>query len=661
MESTSCALETGPLFRVWLCGPLCLERRQAATYEPLPLSAWGGSAYPRQLLKALLCCPRRQAHRERLLAWLWPDAAPDQAASALHTATTKLRKVLQPPGASSLLESLSEGHGYRLPGQALLWVDAEEALQLLQQAEACQRTGDPLAVERLLEEAVRYWQRGTFLEGEEGDWVLARRATHERACYRARWWLSEIYEQQGRWPEAEAVLTELWEEDPTDGEVVARLVTVLLRQGRRQEARRCYRDWRHLLARTGDSLDEQSVQAIERVLHAAGLTESQPSPSPRPASPLPGFLSGPNQGILDMKTLHWSTATDRQRRQLLQTTLEGLGLLALPEFSPAFASEVLERLAFVLQKPSCLDGRTLQYLTQRLDSYWLVMRCFGLPTRDLLHLTLSDLQIITELLSGPLLPTNRQRLCALAGSAAMLAGHLYHDQGLQDHARSYCLLAVSAAHEAHDPVLEAVAWARHSFAWTYDGQPLAASQSIERARQLVRQQKGLLTTWLALIEAEIAARLQQDQRSLQALSEAEDAVLADQPSFERESLWTGLDASLAAGFRGACFLELARGTDQAMLQRARQALEAGLGLPLQENPRVRVTLLIDLARAYVQAHELEAAHPYVLQAIESLQQKPSRIKLQRLLQLRQDWALWQKAPLVTELEEAIQLVAERGG
>jgi hypothetical protein len=81
MERPSCELEPGPLFRVWLCGPFCLERRQGSSYVPLPVSAWGGSAYPRQLLKALLCCPGRQAHRERLLAWLWPEAEADLAAS----------------------------------------------------------------------------------------------------------------------------------------------------------------------------------------------------------------------------------------------------------------------------------------------------------------------------------------------------------------------------------------------------------------------------------------------------------------------------------------------------------------------------------------------------------------------------------------------------
>nr|BBH92242.1 hypothetical protein KTA_04410 [Thermogemmatispora argillosa] len=623
MESTSCALETGPLFRVWLCGPLCLERRQAATYEPLPLSAWGGSAYPRQLLKALLCCPRRQAHRERLLAWLWPDAAPDQAASALHTATTKLRKVLQPPGASSLLESLSEGHGYRLPGQALLWVDAEEALQLLQQAEACQRTGDPLAVERLLEEAVRYWQRGTFLEGEEGDWVLARRATHERACYRARWWLSEIYEQQGRWPEAEAVLTELWEEDPTDGEVVARLVTVLLRQGRRQEARRCYRDWRHLLARTGDSLDEQSAQAIERVLHAAGLTESQPSPSPRPASPLPGFLSGPNQGILDMKTLHWSTATDRQRRQLLQTTLEGLGLLALPgigstslfeEHVHSLSEELFQVLDSMLQKVWSLfyyhmASTNLQPIVQGLLQ----------AGQLLLHQAHSDLlrQRASAFLSGVCLLTGR---IALDQTGASLAVHAYQE-------------ALSYARDAVSSPLESLVIARIG-GDLHEQHPQMALSLLSEARHLYSSKSAQLDqklqAWIALHEAEAYARLQQKQRCLTALDQAENLDLHE----ASDPFWTAVNPALLWGFKGACLLTLGEPALAAeALERAKQ-----LAAPSRRQQAI-FSADLALARAYQGEIDMAcAAGEEALLLLLEVRSSCVLTRLQRLLPVLSHWS-----------------------
>lgn|SRR5437660_7502814 len=61
--------ETGtiaPSFRIWLCGTFRVERRIGTSYEAVRTVEWGGSNYPRLLLKALLCRPGRQARREAL-------------------------------------------------------------------------------------------------------------------------------------------------------------------------------------------------------------------------------------------------------------------------------------------------------------------------------------------------------------------------------------------------------------------------------------------------------------------------------------------------------------------------------------------------------------------------------------------------------------------
>jgi hypothetical protein len=49
-----------PHFRIYLCGVFRAERRVGEGYEVIQTTEWGDSAYPRQLLKALLCCPGRQ-------------------------------------------------------------------------------------------------------------------------------------------------------------------------------------------------------------------------------------------------------------------------------------------------------------------------------------------------------------------------------------------------------------------------------------------------------------------------------------------------------------------------------------------------------------------------------------------------------------------------
>jgi DNA-binding SARP family transcriptional activator len=184
-----------PHFRIWLCGAFRVERRVGTTYEVIRTAEWSGSSYPRLLLKALLCCPGRQARREALLELLWPETDPEQAAHYLNTATTKLRAVLRPArGQESLLLTEEDSKHYLLEGQHLVWVDAEAALALLKEAERMGRT--PPEALSFLEAAATYFQRGTFLDGEEGLWASGKRATVERARYRCRLWLAEAYEQR---------------------------------------------------------------------------------------------------------------------------------------------------------------------------------------------------------------------------------------------------------------------------------------------------------------------------------------------------------------------------------------------------------------------------------------------------------------------------------
>src|SRR5579883_3643476 len=195
-----------PFFRVWLCGTFRAERRVGEHYEAIQTAEWGGSTHPRQLLKALLCCPGRQGRREALIELLWPEMDFEQAVRNFNTATTKLRAVLRPArGQESLLVTEDDSTVYRVEGQPLLWVDADAGIALLKEAEQMgrmQREAFPL-----LEEAAAYFNRGMLLEGEEGLWVAGRRATLERARYHCRLWLAEAYERQGQPGQAEMILS----------------------------------------------------------------------------------------------------------------------------------------------------------------------------------------------------------------------------------------------------------------------------------------------------------------------------------------------------------------------------------------------------------------------------------------------------------------------
>src|SRR5450755_1686071 len=239
-----------PSFRIWLCGTFRVERRLGNGYEPVRTTEWGGSSYPRLLLKALLCCPGRQARRDALLDMLWPDAELEHAVQNLNTAVTRLRKVLAPSkGEASLLLTDEDSHVYRLEMQSLLWVDTDAALTRLGEAERYGRTSREAL--SLLEETETYLSKGMILQDEEGQWAAGRRATVEQARYRTRLWLADAYEQQQMPGQAEMILSQIFEEDPTDEDVLARSMVLLHRHGMTHKALRYYNEFIEVAGREG--------------------------------------------------------------------------------------------------------------------------------------------------------------------------------------------------------------------------------------------------------------------------------------------------------------------------------------------------------------------------------------------------------------------------
>ncbi len=260
-----------PHFRIYLCGVFRAERRVGERYEVIQTTEWGGSTHPRQLLKALLCCPGRLGRREALIEVLWPEMDFEQAVRNFNTATTKLRAVLRPAkGQESLLVTEDDSSVYRVEEQPLLWVDADAGIAILKEAEQMgrmQREALPL-----LEEAAGYFNRGTLLEGEEGLWVAGRRATLERTRYRCRLWLSEAYEHQGRPGQAEMILSLLLEEDPTDEDALRRLLELLYRQGMVHQALQIYEQFCQNLRREELEPTEATKALIARFQEASYRT-----------------------------------------------------------------------------------------------------------------------------------------------------------------------------------------------------------------------------------------------------------------------------------------------------------------------------------------------------------------------------------------------------
>jgi DNA-binding SARP family transcriptional activator len=189
----------------------------------------------------LVCRANRRASRDELIEAIWPDHEAINAAHALDSAASVLRRhILRIGEVGSLLLTLRSGGEtiFKLAGQQHVWVDADAFLSLLSRAMRAECQGQsPLP---LLEEA-HALAGGEFLEDDlYAEWAQPRRHTINGARHRVLFKLVDLYIEDERVGLAEELLFAALEEDPTDEDVLCRLMLLLVEQERRQEALHLY-------------------------------------------------------------------------------------------------------------------------------------------------------------------------------------------------------------------------------------------------------------------------------------------------------------------------------------------------------------------------------------------------------------------------------------
>ncbi len=347
---------------------------------------------------------------------------------------------------------------------------------------------------------------------------------------------------------------------------------------------------------------------------------------------------------------------DRLRRKLLLEEMPNIiGTAILMPSYDLLNSPLLDRLSRALAKPSSIDETTLRYLEQHTESYWQDRNDAVLASHDLLSYVLEHLQKVTFLLEGSLLPTVRIRLCSIAGGTAMLVGELFFDISDYVHAREFHKLAIRAAQEANNYALEAVAWGRMSFAWTYSGNAQEALACIQEARLLAAWNVNTTVwAWLAAVEAEIRANLGDSEPCRKALDGAE--CVEDKQHPKEDCYWIHFDRSLLAGYQGICFLRLSHLKDAQsadFLRSAQRALKDALALLDPALMRRRPTLLTDLAGTYVQQREIGEASGHALEAAKTIAEIKSPVVFQRLLTLRRELEPWKNTQYVKNLDKQL--------
>jgi DNA-binding SARP family transcriptional activator len=239
-----------PLVRITTLGEFALERLvptpslaedEPPCYACVARSEWSNRGPAMALLKVLLCRANRRASREELTEAIWPDHESINAAHALDSAASVLRRhILRTGEVGSLLLTLRSGGEtiFKLAGQPRIWVDADAFLSLLSRAMRAECQGqNPLP---LLEEAYVLAGR-EFLEDDlYAEWAQPRRHTINGARHRVLFKLVDLYLEDERVGMAEELLFAALEEDPTDEDALCRLMILLVEQERRQEALRLY-------------------------------------------------------------------------------------------------------------------------------------------------------------------------------------------------------------------------------------------------------------------------------------------------------------------------------------------------------------------------------------------------------------------------------------
>jgi hypothetical protein len=320
-----------------------------------------------------------------------------------------------------------------------------------------------------------------------------------------------------------------------------------------------------------------------------------------------------------------------------------------------FNEELLDRFLTALKRPSTIDERTLNYFELRTDGYWQDRYSAALASNQLLSYVLEHLQKLITLLEGSLYPSVRTRLCCISSGIAQLAGHLFFDMSEFARARNFHQLAIAAVQEGGNQALEAVAWGRMSFTWTYSENPLEALRCIQEARRLADQNVNpTVQAYLAAVEAEIQAILGDAETCLKALEVAQR--VEDRQYAKEEMYWLHFDRSRLAGYQGICFKRLYQPADAgtySFLKEAQKALTDALTLLEPARIQRRPTFLIDLAGTYAQQKDVEGACGQAIQALSIMAQTKSQTAAKRLLTLQQELRPWKDTHSVKNLDGQI--------
>lgn len=344
------------------------------------------------------------------------------------------------------------------------------------------------------------------------------------------------------------------------------------------------------------------------------------------------------------------------RRDFVQEVLgvTGVALLASNQWDNP---ETLGRILQALKKPSSVDEATLAHLTGITRHYWqLFANSAGFTRYFLLEGLSGHLRTLIQMLEHPLSTHIQNHLCILVSETTQIMGEILFDLNDNDTARIYYEMAIVAAKEAQNVVLQAVALGRKSFIPIYGEDVSDALMLLQQAHHLTVQNTPEITrAWLFAVEAEAQANMKEAYACSKALDQAEYFLDRVKPgetgyTYPGESAYARFSKTVLLGYRGVCYIRLRQpGPAQEALRESMASMDHG-------RQRHKSIILTDLALTYVQQNELEKACRYADQALTIMAQTRSLRTFQRILAFRRALEPWKSTSGVKNLDQQIATV-----
>ena len=344
---------------------------------------------------------------------------------------------------------------------------------------------------------------------------------------------------------------------------------------------------------------------------------------------------------LSKEPLRAESEDDVNRREAIKRIGTTVGTTLLLVQHDLFHSDVLDRLQWVLDKPSSLDMVALSSLETLTEQNWKLLYS-GLPWPTLLGGVLGHIQNIAYLLRDSQPTSVEQHLYTLLSQEAQMAGEIYFDMNDHEQARVYYQAAIRAAQRANNDPLTAVALARVNVVPTDYDQLKEMLSQLEAAHRLTKQSATVTTrSWIAAREAEVQANLGVSDACLRALEHAE--TVSGQYHSEDDPYRTQFGLPSLLGYKGVCFVRL----------RHPEKAQPVLLEALDSLPSRRATTLVDLAHSYAQQGEIDEACRRASQALMLIEQRKTIKVLQRIYNFRSELKPWASTSYVANLDRQI--------